>query len=55
VWVSAVLDGILLGDVFVSDERFEAIINGVATFLSGNFHESDYLFDLSFAETGLNP
>lgn len=53
--VSAVLDGILLGDVVVGDERFEAIINGVATFLSGNFHEADYLFDLSFAQTGLNP
>lgn len=53
--ISAVLDGILLGDVVVGDERFEAVINSVTAFLSGNFHEADYLFDLSFSETGLNP
>ncbi len=53
-WVAAVLGGVVLGDVAVLYEGFEAVIDGMATFTTGDFHEPYELFDFSFAEAGLN-
>ena len=36
-------------------KSLEAVVDGVATFLAGDFHEAHQLFDLTIAKTGSNP
>ena len=44
----------MVADVAVFDEGFEAVVDGVAAFFTGDFHEADELFDFAFAEAGLD-
>ena len=43
-----------MGDVVVLEKGFEAVVDGVAAFLAGDFHEADELLDLVIAEAGAN-
>ncbi len=52
--VAAVLDGVVVGDVVVLEEGFEAVVDGVAAFFTGDFHEADELLDFTFTEAGLD-
>jgi hypothetical protein len=51
-FVAAVLHGIVVGDVPVLQESFEAGVDSVTSFFMGNFHEADELFDFSLTKAG---